>query len=418
MTKPVRKKPSFRARMRKLMMYFLPKSVRARLFRKMILLKAEPPEGFIFKIAETEDELTQAFALLHDSYVSMRLMDPHPSGMRITKYHALPSTTTLIAVKDGKVAATVSLVRSNPFGLPCEKLYDIDFLKIKRARIAEVSALAISPKYSGSNGELLWPMLKFMYEYSTRYFGLDYYVMVVHPEWFEFYDSILFFKKFSKKKVSRYDFVNGAPAQGGFLNLRHFHFHSEFAYGRNDENKNLFRYMTELSFETFHFPKRKYASVSDPVMTPKLFDHFFNKVTDGFDAFTEIERSYLASLYKTDEFRKVLPITGPMTNLELERSLRFDVDCRAQLLTSPTNYLEVLIKSASKTGVGAIMHRKIRFNTEYEIEIQIGRFDVANLAVVPVWLNEDGSCGFAILKSSSNWNLFIENLERDLTKAG
>ena len=64
----------------------------------------------MLKIADTKEELEACFTLLHDAYVDSGFMKPDPSGMRVTIYHALPTTTTLCAKYDGQVVGTLSLI--------------------------------------------------------------------------------------------------------------------------------------------------------------------------------------------------------------------------------------------------------------------------------------------------------------------
>ena len=63
------------------------------------------------KIAQTPQELQECFRLLHDAYVGSGFMKPDPSGLRVTLYHALPTTTTLCAKWNGEVVGTISLIR-------------------------------------------------------------------------------------------------------------------------------------------------------------------------------------------------------------------------------------------------------------------------------------------------------------------
>src|SRR5690349_659934 len=104
----------------------LPRFIKSPLIRRMVHFPTEPDNSLRFKIAETKEELEQAFSLLHDAYVKEGLMQPHPSGMRVTKFHALPSTTTLIALEGDVVVGTLSLIRRETFGLPLEKIFDLD----------------------------------------------------------------------------------------------------------------------------------------------------------------------------------------------------------------------------------------------------------------------------------------------------
>jgi hypothetical protein len=85
----------------------VPRSARFALYRSMIDCNASPDRRLELKIAETVDELEACFALLHDAYVSSGFMQPDPSGMRVTMYHALPTTTTLCAKFAGQVVGTL-----------------------------------------------------------------------------------------------------------------------------------------------------------------------------------------------------------------------------------------------------------------------------------------------------------------------
>ena len=87
---------------------FLPKNLKYRVYRQLVNIPSELPKNLIFKIAETQQELEGAFALLHDSYVDVGLMTPDLSGMRVTAYHTLPSSTTLIGKIGKEIVANIS----------------------------------------------------------------------------------------------------------------------------------------------------------------------------------------------------------------------------------------------------------------------------------------------------------------------
>ena len=71
----------------------LPQKRRHEVYRSFVDCKI-PNERLVLKIAESREELEACFKLLHDAYVSSGFMTPDPSGMRVTIYHALPTTTT------------------------------------------------------------------------------------------------------------------------------------------------------------------------------------------------------------------------------------------------------------------------------------------------------------------------------------
>ena len=141
-------------------------------------------------------------------------MKPDPSGMRVTIYHALPTTTTLCAKYDGEVVGTLSLIRDSAFGFPLQSIFDLSGVRAKEGNIAEVSALAVHPKFRKTGGAILFPLMKFMYEYCTTFFDTRHLVIAVNPNRIELYESLLFFQRLTANVVENYDFANGAPAVG------------------------------------------------------------------------------------------------------------------------------------------------------------------------------------------------------------
>ena len=71
----------------------LPEKMRERIIRSKVKLDYNPPEGLRFKLAETKEELEQAFRLLYRSYVAAGSMKPNTSEMRITLIFKLPKRT-------------------------------------------------------------------------------------------------------------------------------------------------------------------------------------------------------------------------------------------------------------------------------------------------------------------------------------
>ena len=96
----------------------LPQKSRHNVYRSFVDCDSSPNKRLVLKIAETKEELEACFKLLHDAYVSSGFMTPDPSGMRVTIYHALPTTTTLCAKFDDQVVGTLSLIRESAIGFP------------------------------------------------------------------------------------------------------------------------------------------------------------------------------------------------------------------------------------------------------------------------------------------------------------
>src|SRR5690606_6679647 len=101
----------------------LPKGIRHKVYRGLLNLPDDAFGGYEISVASSIEDLSAAFALLHDQYVKSGYMEKANSGKRFTFYHALPSTTVFVAKKNGKVVGTCSVVLNNHYGLPAEKIF-------------------------------------------------------------------------------------------------------------------------------------------------------------------------------------------------------------------------------------------------------------------------------------------------------
>ena len=286
---------------------FLPRSLRFALYRSFVNCDPKPDRRLVLKIAETKEELQACFKLLHDAYVGSGFMRPAPSGMRITIYHALPTTTTLCAKFDGEVVGTISLIRESVFGFPLQSIFDLHEIREKKGRIAEVSALAVHQKFRNTGGTILFPLMKFMYEYSTTFFDTRHLVIAVNPNRIEMYESLLFFERLTENTVAKYDFANGAPAVGASVDLLVAPEILKRAYGNKPRRKNLYLYFLRTRLRNIVMPSRRYFTTNDPVMTPDLLDYFFNDCTATFQTLNDRERGLLHSIYNLPEYQPVLP---------------------------------------------------------------------------------------------------------------
>ena len=136
---------------------WLPRVQRLKILRSFAECNPSPNDRLVLKIAETREELEACFKVLHDAYVDSGFMKPDPSGMRVTIYHALPTTTTLCAKINGKIVGTLSLIRESRLGVPLQKIFDLSDLRQKEGRIAEVSALAVHRRYRNTGGSIIFP---------------------------------------------------------------------------------------------------------------------------------------------------------------------------------------------------------------------------------------------------------------------
>jgi len=354
----------------------LPEGERSALSRRTVDCEPVSKGRLELKIAETQAELEACFALLHTAYVASGFMRPHPSGLRVTQYHALPTTTTLCAKVDGQVVGTLSIVRDGIFGFPMQSAFDISSIRAKDGRIAEISALAVDPRWRRTGGSILFPLMKFMTGYCTRYFDTRHLLIAVNPAHIEMYESVLFFSRLAGKPVDSYDFVNGAPAVGATLDLHEAPQIFERAYGHKPGRRNLHRYFFDSELAEITYPPRPWHTSNDPVLTPALMNHFFNERTRGFDEFDERRRRLLHSIYREPAWQTVLPPlpNAPAKGAALRSEVRHSMKCPAtlEILGSSSNTLRVTIVEVSGHGFLAQVLRPLSVGTRCSVVAELG----------------------------------------------
>ena len=366
----------------------LPSRMRFTIYRNMVQCDVAPSVRLTLKVAETKEELEACFKLLHEAYVHVGFMKPDPSGMRATVYHALPTTTTLLAKYDGRVVGTVSLIRDSELGFPMQKIFDIKKIRSAGGNIAEVSALAVHRRFQATGGMILFPLMKFMYQYATEFFDTSHLVIAVNPRHIVFYESLLFFRRLKQNPVEHYDFVNGAPAVGAHLDLKKAPEIFRRYYDSKEPAKNLYRYFLHLPMPNIVFPDKRFFTTNDPVMTPALLNYFFNERTQLFAHLGDEEKRLLHSIYDLPAYQSVLPPLsqghGSAVGEGRRRHRRFSVICPAQLevgtgLARRSYKIEVV--ECWLSGFRARSAASLPVNVACTAQIELGHADQSRLQV-------------------------------------
>lgn len=375
----------------------LPQDMRFAIYRSFVDCDPEPSERLQLKIADTQAELEACFSLLHDAYVESGFMKPDPSGLRVTLYHALPTTTTLCAKWDGEVVGTISLIRESALGFPLQKIFDLTPVRQHTGNLAEVSALAVHRSFRKTGGAILFPLMKFMYEYATQYFDTRHLLIAVNPNRIEMYESLLFFQRLTANVVENYDFANGAPAVGASLDLKHAPSVMAATYAHKRPRKNLHAYFTEVRLPNLHLPKRRYYTTNDPVLTPQLLDYFFNICTEGFARLDSRQVALLHSIYDLPAYRAILPPMPDQGSVSLRQHQRFSVKCPGRLSLgglATAEAIEVQIVEVSEYGFQAYSRQEIPLNNWFPTEVRLGQEEVSNVQALAVRDHANGFNGF------------------------
>lgn len=403
---------------------WLPKSQRFRVFRSFADCNPSPSRRLVLKIAETRDELEECFSLLHDAYVESGFMKPDPSGMRVTIYHALPTTTTLCAKYDGQVVGTISLIRESALGVPLQKIFDLSNVREKEGQVAEVSALAVHRDFRKTGGSVLFPLMKFMYEYCTTFFDTRHLVIAVNPSHIELYESLLFFQRLSANVVENYDFVNGAPAVGATLDLKEAPEIFRKHYASKPLRRNLYAYFMQVKLPNIEFPNRRFHTTNDPVLTPDLIDYFFNVRTNTFRNLSARKKLLLHTIYDLPEYRQVLPeLSSGADAIPIRRHERFSVKCPAKLVIHSTEgeqEIPIEVIEVSRYGFQARANKPLPLNIWFDTIVELGRSDISRVRALALRGHNSGAegfYGFSLGEPDLLWRKFVSALYHSKTYA-
>lgn len=389
------------------------------------VIRCEPalPDKFVFKLAETREELEACFRLLHDAYVDAGFMKPDPSGMRVTVYHALPTTSTLLCRHGDRVVGTLSLIRESALGFPLQRIFDLAAVRHAGGQVAEVSALAVDRRFRSASGRILLPLMKFMYEYATRHFDTRHLVIAVNPRHIGFYEAVLCFRRLAQQKVEHYDFVNGAPAVGAHLDLSQAPTVFKRRYGQLPEEKNLFRYFTETTVPNIQYPVRRFYTTTDPVMTPELIDHFFNVRTEVFRKLRRRELMLLHSIYDLPAFKQVLPPVpedAPRSEMRRRTHRRFAVVCPGEFVCTQFGLRKrypLRVYECSDSGFRVLAERPLPVGVSGSVAIELGVADRSDMRVTVVRLgSHDRKVALVrIDEADASWEKFVAALGKAQT---
>lgn len=403
----------------------LPRDLRHGIYRRMIDCDPAPDAQLELKVAETREELEECFRILHDAYVASGFMKPSPSGLRVTQYHALPTTTTLCAKYGGRVVGTMSMIREGVFGFPLQSVFDLTGVRAKQGQIAEISALAVHPDFRKTGGAILFPLMKFMYQYCTEYFDTRHLVIAVNPDKIELYESLLFFERLQETVVDQYDFANGAPAVGATLDLPVAKEIFRRVYGKRAERKNLHNYFVQLRLPHIKLPKRRYFTTNDPVLTPEILDYFFNQRSQVFEELDDRRKALLWSIYDQPEFRAVLPmLSSSATGFHpMRRHQRFSLRCPAELRLRAEGgegdggrSIVMTVIEISLSGFQAQSKLDIPIGAEGSVCIELGAHDKTALDVKVMRHHHSDTgefYGFKLDEADDVWRRAVSALETE-----
>jgi hypothetical protein len=248
------------------------------------------------KIAETRDELEQAFSLVYYEYQNMGyITEPNASEICLSIYHVLPETTVFIFKSYLTVISTLTQIfDSNMFGLPMDALYhgELDALRRANRKLVELSALATSNEARWRNVFMYLARAMFWYAMRQRVNDL---CITVNPKHVEFYKTIFLFEDLGPEKY--YPKV-GAPAVALRLNLDDIYRKLRQAYSALDFDCDLHSFFDKVTPGALPESDGTDALVKKRrIMETDTVRYFFIEKTNVLEMATPEQMDYIKSIY-------------------------------------------------------------------------------------------------------------------------
>lgn len=219
------------------------KFLRAKLIRNSLPNLLDYPNNVSFKKAKTKEEYYSCFKLLHDIYVDCGYMEKNDQSSRIIPNHYDPLTKVCMAYDEisSDVIFTGSIFIDYKFGLPLDSLfnYELNELRNKGKRIAEIGCLASNKLYRKNNKLIPLYMNRFIFNECMK-LNVDELIVGIHPKHVKIYEDLLLFKKIGYSKS--YSYVNNNVCVCLRLNLNTIKDKMKKVYNKKPLEKNLYQF--------------------------------------------------------------------------------------------------------------------------------------------------------------------------------
>lgn len=373
----------------------LPAKLRVPIIRSQLKLNYSYIPGIKIKVAESKDEIEQAYKILHDTYLETKLIDEETSGLRVTKYHALPTTTLCVVKHFDKVIGTFTIIQDSIFGLPIDATSDITELRKRNSKIAEISSLAIAKDSGLRRGKLMFPVINFIHLYCQEVGNINALVAVVNDTAKFFYEDIICFKPLSvKEEANEYSYVkhNGInPLALEFKYEKNDNFANEMKnnYRNYPIEKNVYHYMyVYRDRQHVELPEHDYPLTSHNSIDPETVREYFKNRTSTFEQLSSDEKNALKKIYGSPIVIRETGVchSGPESS---RANMRFPTSLRSDLVTGnllEKNYSQII--EASMLGAAIFTEKKMNVGELVIIKTVLNGKEVKLKANV-IWENSE-----------------------------
>lgn len=390
---------------------YLPSPLRKRIIRDQFEINYKLPSEYVFKLAETEDEIEQALNIVYESYSLLGYIDDRPEKLHFNTYLCLPTTSILVLKHKDEVVGTMSIVPDSSFGLPSEVTWDLSAIKSKSMRIAEISSLSIKKSHKSSKGHLLLTLCKLMYEYCVKVLELDGIIIAATLEVEPFYTDFLLFSKVVGKTGQEHKSVKGNKSTCCFLNFHKAKEQYAKEYGLNKRKKNLYYFFTGFKSPNIRLPMEKLSIHGVLYNKNMAMLNVLEKFPSLKDRFTTTDKLKLSNMDPTFHIENILKLDKdlssriyPRISIKKQNALLFHPSSKRHLMSQLTDI------SSNGFGIKCIESQVKLERGDKCVLLLNTPTDVLSIHAVLQW-QSDSQSGYLIEEGSvQDWLGFVKQV--------
>jgi hypothetical protein len=408
---------------------FLPTFLREKVVRSQFEIKYDLSADYVFKQAETEDEIQDALNIVYESYSKLGYIDERPEKIHFNTFLCLPTTTILIIKYKEEVIGTMSIVLDSACGLPAEATWNLSKIRAKTNRIAEISSFSIKRSHKSSKGHIFLMLCKLMLDFCVKVLKTDGIIMAATQEVEALYTDLLLFEKVVGKTGQEHKLVKGNKSTCCFLDLVTLESRYRKTYKGCKPSRNIHHFFCEFESPNFIMPKEQLSIHGTLLKKNEAMIHILEKFPMLKQSFSTADRLALANLDPSSSIGNVINFDRSLTSRKRPRiSIR---NIHGYLYSAHSSHMiEALITDVSSLGYG------LKLQKDFE------RFELKDKFVLIFETNGEAltihgqlqwksglSSGFLVLeKSRKEWEKFaslvfneigmtIHNMEEEIKKA-
>ncbi|MCB0420595.1 MAG: PilZ domain-containing protein [Bdellovibrionales bacterium] len=395
--------------LKRLLIRWIPQPFRGVVMRRWLHLPLTDPADIRFSVATNSELRWQAYELVYNCYLETGSETTQEHPFRTNPYLALPTTQTIVAIKNNKVVGTLSLILESSLGLPAfEKIPPSDMASNGEV-IAEFSSLAIAKKERGNQGQIFWGMIRYIWEIHQRSLNIDTIVAMVRPHRAEMFISFLGFQKLSNDPIKNYRFSNNATVYCLTLQLKEFPFWIYSHYSRHRVSGDLFAYLFTRKTNSLDYLNNEYLFQYAERFSENEISQLRSLWKDKLDSLNPSQLAHIASHYPS--------LSQDNDSSYVRREARIDFLHEA-ICYENSKIHRIRILNFAKSGLSIQSDAALKMGQSLHLKIRVSEFDSARLTAKIVRKDlKRQSYGLIVLDADQIWNDYINHIFGDKRSA-